>query len=160
MLAHGGLAVALLDLARSAGAEASVFLDDDIADDVAVAAWFAASEAVTNALKHAGPARIWLSAVTEGACLRVQVTDDGVGGADPGGVRRDAAGRDRPGDRRGIGGGEIPAASGPRKFAADAGAGARIDGKESWNTVRTKSYESCCGSGACRARLQRSTGEY
>jgi signal transduction histidine kinase len=48
-------------------------------------AWFAASEAVTNALKHAGPARIWLSAATEAACLRVRVADDGVGGADPGG---------------------------------------------------------------------------
>jgi len=85
MLAHGGLAVALLDLARSAGAEASVCLDGDIDGDIAIAAWFAASEAVTNALKHAGPARIWLSAVTEADCLRIQVTDDGVGGADPGG---------------------------------------------------------------------------
>jgi hypothetical protein len=85
MLAHGGLAVALLDLARSAGADASVRLDGDIADDIAIAAWFAAAEAVTNALKHAGPARIWLSAITAGACLRVQVTDDGVGGADPDG---------------------------------------------------------------------------
>jgi signal transduction histidine kinase len=85
MLAHGGLAVALLDLARSAGADANVRLDGDIADDIAIAAWFAASEAVTNALKHAGPARIRLSAVAEAACLRIQVTDDGVGGADPGG---------------------------------------------------------------------------
>jgi signal transduction histidine kinase len=85
VLAHGGLAVALLDLARSAGTEASVSLDGDIDADIAVAAWFAASEAVTNALKHAGPARIWLSAVTEADCLRIQVTDDGVGGADPGG---------------------------------------------------------------------------
>jgi signal transduction histidine kinase len=85
MLARGGLASALLDLARSAGAEASVRIDGDIAGDVAAAAWFAASEAVTNALKHAGPARIWLSAVTEETCLRVRVTDDGVGGADPGG---------------------------------------------------------------------------
>lgn len=85
MLARGGLGMALLDLARSAGAEASVRIDGAIAGDIAVAAWFAASEAVTNALKHAGPARIWLSAVTEAACLRVRVTDDGVGGADPGG---------------------------------------------------------------------------
>jgi len=85
MLARSGLAAALLDLARSAGGEASVRIDGDIDGDSAVAAWFAASEAVTNALKHAGPARIWLSAVTEGACLRVQVTDDGVGGADPDG---------------------------------------------------------------------------
>ena len=57
----------------------------DIGGDIAVVAWFAASEALTNALKHAGPARIWLSAVTEAACLRVQVADDGVGGADPAG---------------------------------------------------------------------------
>jgi hypothetical protein len=85
MLARGDLATALLDLARSAGAGASVRIDGDIDGDIAVAAWFAASEAVTNALKHAGPARIWLSAVSEAACLRVRVTDDGVGGADPGG---------------------------------------------------------------------------
>jgi signal transduction histidine kinase len=85
LLARGDLAVALLDLARSAGAEASVRIEGDVAGDIAVAAWFAASEAVTNALKHAGPARIWLSAATEADCLRVRVTDDGVGGADPGG---------------------------------------------------------------------------
>ncbi len=30
-----------------------------------IVAWFAASKALTNVLKHAGPARIWLSAVTE-----------------------------------------------------------------------------------------------
>jgi signal transduction histidine kinase len=85
MLTRGGLAAALLDLARSAGAEASVRIDGDIDGDIAVVAWFAASEAVTNALKHAGPARIWLSAATEGVCLRVRVTDDGVGGANPDG---------------------------------------------------------------------------
>ena len=55
MLAHGGLGLALLDLARSAGAEASVRIDGDIDGDLAVVAWFAASEALTNALKHAGP---------------------------------------------------------------------------------------------------------
>lgn len=79
------LAAALLDLARSAGAEASVRIDGDIDGDLAVVAWFAATEAIANALKHAGPARIWLSAATEAACLRVQVADDGVGGADPDG---------------------------------------------------------------------------
>jgi signal transduction histidine kinase len=85
MLARGDLAAALFDLAKSAGAEASVRIDGEINGDIAVAAWFAASEAVTNALKHAGPARIWLSATTVGASLCVQVTDDGVGGADPDG---------------------------------------------------------------------------
>ena len=65
MLARAGLAAALVDLAGSAGAEASVHIGGDIGGDIAVVAWFAASEALTNALKHAGPARIWLSAVTE-----------------------------------------------------------------------------------------------
>ena len=60
-------------------------IDDDIDGGIAIVAWFAASEALANALKHAGPARIWLSAVTEAGCLRVQVADDGVGGADPDG---------------------------------------------------------------------------
>jgi hypothetical protein len=85
MLARRGLAAALLDLASSAGAEADVRIECDIEPDVAGAAWFAASEALANALKHAGPARIWLSAVTEAAGLRVEVADDGVGGADPDG---------------------------------------------------------------------------
>jgi len=85
MLARGGLAAALPELASSAGAQARVLIDADIGDEVAAAAWFAASEALTNALKHAGPARIWLSAQTAGDRLRVEVTDDGVGGADPAG---------------------------------------------------------------------------
>ena len=85
-LAGGGLATALLDLANSVGAEADVRIDCDVDGDLAVVAWFAASEAVANALKHAGPARIWLSAATEGTYLRVEVADDGAGGADPDGV--------------------------------------------------------------------------
>ena len=84
-LGTNGLAAALLDLAISAGAEADVRIDCDVPGDVAIAAWFAASEALANALKHAGPARIWLSAVGSAGCLRVEVSDDGVGGADPAG---------------------------------------------------------------------------
>ena len=82
MLARRGLAAALLDLAAAAGAEADVRIDGDVEDVLATAAWFAASEALTNALKHAGPARIWLRATTGPRGLRVEVADDGVGGAD------------------------------------------------------------------------------
>jgi signal transduction histidine kinase len=83
LLVRGGLAAALIDLASSAGAEADVRIDCEIDGGLAAAAWFAASEAVANALKHAGPARIWLSAVTEDNYLLLQVADDGAGGADP-----------------------------------------------------------------------------
>ncbi len=82
MLARRGLAAALLDLAAAAGAETDVRIDGDVEAGAATAAWFAASEALTNALKHAGPARIWLRAATEPGGLRVEVADDGVGGAD------------------------------------------------------------------------------
>jgi signal transduction histidine kinase len=82
MLARRGLTAALLDLAAAAGAEADVRIGCDVDAGAASAAWFAASEALTNALKHAGPARIWLTVVTGAAGLRVEVADDGVGGAD------------------------------------------------------------------------------
>jgi signal transduction histidine kinase len=85
MLARRGLAAALLDLAAATGAEAEVRIDRDVDTGTATAAWFAASEALTNALKHAGPARIWLTAVTGPGGLRVEVADDGVGGADQAG---------------------------------------------------------------------------
>ena len=82
MLARRGLAAALLDLAAAAGAEADVRIDGKVDAGAATVAWFVASEALTNALKHAGPARIWLTAVTGPGGLRVEVADDGVGGAD------------------------------------------------------------------------------
>ena len=85
MLARRGLAAALRDIADAAGADADVRLDCDIDADLAVAAWFAASEAIANALKHAGPARIRLSAVIEAEVLHLEVADDGPGGADPDG---------------------------------------------------------------------------
>jgi len=85
MLARRGLAAALLDLAAAAGAEADVRIDGDVEAGPAATAWFAASEALTNALKHAGPARIWLTAATGPGGLVVEVADDGVGGADQAG---------------------------------------------------------------------------
>jgi signal transduction histidine kinase len=83
MLAGRGLGAALLELAESVGAVADVRIDSNIESDAALLAWFAASEALTNALKHAGPARLWLSVVADESQLRVEVTDDGVGGANP-----------------------------------------------------------------------------
>ncbi|MET9447823.1 sensor histidine kinase [Streptomyces cinerochromogenes] len=46
------------------------------------AAYFAVSEILTNAGKHAGAERAWIELRHEGGSLRITVTDDGHGGAD------------------------------------------------------------------------------
>ncbi|MDQ3788219.1 MAG: histidine kinase [Actinomycetota bacterium] len=46
-------------------------------------AYFVASEAVTNALKHGGPSAIEIDVVAEGEGIVVSVRDNGSGGADP-----------------------------------------------------------------------------
>jgi len=53
--------------------------------DVEASAYFTVAEALTNVVKHAHAERAGVrTSVTDGA-LRVEVTDDGIGGADPGG---------------------------------------------------------------------------
>lgn len=53
--------------------------------EVEAAAYFSASEAITNALKHAAPATVRVCVVDGDARLVVRVGDDGPGGADSGG---------------------------------------------------------------------------
>ena len=87
-LSRRGLAAALHDLAAASGASGDVDLGPvgtDARADIAETAWFVASEACTNALRHAGPARIWLRARRMAQVLVVEVEDDGTGGADPAG---------------------------------------------------------------------------
>ena len=77
-----GLARALADLA--ARAPLPVHLDaavDRLPGDVEAAAYFLASEAVANVVKHANATAVSLSAGRENGCLRIVVADDGVGGA-------------------------------------------------------------------------------
>jgi signal transduction histidine kinase len=87
LLAEGGLEDALARIAARAGATADLRLRGDPAmpTDVVTAAWYCASEAVANALKHAAGARIALAASRSGGALVLEVSDDGPGGADPGG---------------------------------------------------------------------------
>jgi signal transduction histidine kinase len=47
------------------------------------AAYFAVSELLANVSKHAGAGQVWLDLRHEGGMLRVDVADDGSGGADP-----------------------------------------------------------------------------
>jgi signal transduction histidine kinase len=49
------------------------------------AAYFAASELLANVAKHADARRVWIDIRHDGGVLRIGVTDDGCGGADPAG---------------------------------------------------------------------------
>ncbi|WP_328544755.1 sensor histidine kinase [Streptomyces europaeiscabiei] len=84
VLADYGLPDALADAAdRSA---VPVELDVDLprfADSVESAAYFAVREALANIGRHSGAERAWIGGRYAGGRLRVEVRDDGTGGADP-----------------------------------------------------------------------------
>lgn len=89
-LAHGVRPVGLDDGLRAAlvtltqGAPVPVRIDveaDGVPDDLATTAYFVASEAVTNAIKHADPKVIDVSVARIDGLLRVRIQDDGCGGA-------------------------------------------------------------------------------
>ena len=85
ILTEAGLAAALRSLARDSSVEVALGLDlsDDLSDAVSAAAYFVAAEALTNVAKYAGAGRIELTAETDAHQLRIEISDDGVGGADP-----------------------------------------------------------------------------
>jgi signal transduction histidine kinase len=55
---------------------------DDLPDAVETTTWFVVSEALANAAKHSGAARILVSVGRVEDRLIVEVADDGAGGAD------------------------------------------------------------------------------
>ena len=55
----------------------------DLDEDLETTAYYVASEAITNAIKHSGADRIALNASARDGQLRVKVTDNGGGGAQP-----------------------------------------------------------------------------
>jgi signal transduction histidine kinase len=89
-IAHGlrpsslddGLPAALSNLVRSVPLTVDMDVDDSpLPDVVATTAYYVASEAITNAVKHAEATRIVLQVVRRDGQLLVRVTDDGCGGA-------------------------------------------------------------------------------
>jgi hypothetical protein len=84
MLAHRGLAAALLDLASSAGADADIRIGCDIEPGGCRRGVVRGVRGSRECAEARGAARIWLRAVAEAGELRVEVADDGVGGADTG----------------------------------------------------------------------------
>ena len=53
-------------------------------EPVEIAAYYVASEALANAMKHAQASHVEMSLATRGGSLLLSIGDDGVGGADPG----------------------------------------------------------------------------
>jgi signal transduction histidine kinase len=87
VLAERGLgdAVRALAMASPLTTEVTVDLPGRAEAPVESAAYFAVSEILTNAAKHSGAQRVWIDLRHEGGMLRIVITDDGQGGADPSG---------------------------------------------------------------------------
>jgi GAF domain-containing protein len=85
ILSERGLGPALRTLAR----RSAVPVDLDVTtsarcpEPVEVAAYYVASEALANAMKHAQASRLEISLATRHGSLLLSIRDDGVGGADP-----------------------------------------------------------------------------
>jgi signal transduction histidine kinase len=86
-LLERGLGAALQALAGRSRLPADVELaiDEPLSPAVELAAWFVASEGLTNVARHAGAARATVRARTARGRLELVVTDDGRGGADAAG---------------------------------------------------------------------------
>lgn len=85
VLADRGLGDAIRSLALLCPltTEVSIDLTGRPEPPVESAAYFAVSEILTNAAKHSGAERAWIDVRYEARMLRIGITDDGRGGADP-----------------------------------------------------------------------------
>jgi signal transduction histidine kinase len=84
ILAEGGLGPALRLLARRSDVPVALDVRTSrrLPEPVEVAAYYVASEALTNAAKHAGASVVSLAVEEADGGLRIRVRDDGCGGAD------------------------------------------------------------------------------
>ena len=83
LLVERGLPAALDELCRRAAlpAHLDVALDRRLPGQIESAAYFMASEALTNAAKHSHGSEVRVAASHEGQSLTMEVADDGIGGA-------------------------------------------------------------------------------
>jgi len=85
VLSEGGLSPALRSLARRSPVPVDLRVDLDgerFEEPVEVAAYYVASEALTNTVKHARASRAEVRVMKSNAWLELVVTDDGRGGAE------------------------------------------------------------------------------
>lgn len=117
-LAHGlrpsslddGLGAALTNLTRTLPIDVDLDLGAAmVADDVSTTAYYVASEAVANAVKHAAAVRIGVAVTHHGGQMIIRISDDGKGGAAP----RPGSGLAGLGDRVAAAGGSLTVSSPP-----------------------------------------------
>jgi signal transduction histidine kinase len=86
-LAEGGVRPALRALARRSTVPVGldVRVEGRLPEQVETATYFAVAEALTNTAKHARATAVAVTVDVEDAVLRIRVSDNGRGGADPGG---------------------------------------------------------------------------
>jgi signal transduction histidine kinase len=86
LLVERGLPVALEELCRRAGLPAHLNVDVDrrLSDQVETAAYYFASEALSNAAKHSHGSEVRVDVSCDGHTLAVEIADDGIGGASVG----------------------------------------------------------------------------
>jgi signal transduction histidine kinase len=87
ILVERGLSAALDDLSRRAAlpVRSDITISGRLPEQVEGAAYFVASEALANAVKHSHASEVRLVALRQVDVLVVEVVDDGIGGAAPGG---------------------------------------------------------------------------
>jgi signal transduction histidine kinase len=85
VLADRGLADAVRALALDAPLRTEVDIDMPGRPDLPVesACYFAVAEALANAVRHANASQVQIAIGYRGGSLRITITDDGAGGADP-----------------------------------------------------------------------------
>jgi signal transduction histidine kinase len=84
VLTEAGLAGALASLSAQAPVHVEVVaLTDNMPAEVEAVAYFLCSEALANITKHASASRVSISVTTGDGRVRIEVEDDGLGGADP-----------------------------------------------------------------------------
>jgi len=85
ILTQGGLHPALASLVRRSPLRVELHVPplDRLPEPVERAAYYAVSEALTNAAKHSGASVVHVDIDLDDAAVRLSVRDDGIGGADP-----------------------------------------------------------------------------
>ena len=85
ILSERGLGPALRTLARRSAVpvDLDVTTNARFPEPIEIAAYYVASEALANAMKHARASRVEMSLTTRNGSLLLSIRDDGVGGANP-----------------------------------------------------------------------------